>query len=231
MGNIIRYNQAEYDKLVLGTEPDSLIRYIPQRERKGTVARDLSKKREDGAYSGVTLGGGRAPNGDRVPFFPGTGGSIDIKNNLDGDMNKVTGTFMIHFKVSDVSVWTDGQGRRLFHFDNDSAIFLWKLSVDNIIEFKIFNKGVLINPISTTDWVVLFCTYDDGVNVIELFKDGISQGTNTMADLTSVTYTNIAIGSDADLSGNHWDGYLRQFAMWTKVLSLKQIQRLSLKAA
>jgi len=226
---------------VLSVKPSNLVRAYVLGERSGTVAKDSSDNAGDGTYISVTLNGTRFLDGQPSPTFDGINDAVDIQSDLADDFpnaDRDNGTIMAWAKVSGSGVWTDGERRKVIELETDSEnnIRIEKNPTDNRLRSFIETQGAVkaqnVDGLTTTDWFCVVIRWDltlGATDYFEVFIDGVSQGSDVGSQGGWAGGATLigSIGSNADTTGNHWDGYISDVAIWNTALSDDEIRFIS----
>ena len=227
---------AEYFSKVLNTAPDNLVGYWPQWELSGSTAQDLSSQKNNGAYTGVTLGQTGIGDGRTCPLFDGSGINNVYSTALNADFSGTVGTAMIWLKVNDNSVWTDGATRRalIIYADPDNYFLIEKRNLDNRLRF-LYSAGSTVDAVTvagqtSTNFLLCTMTWDKAKEEVKMYI-GASQVGGTQVDLGTWAGTlngNLCVIGGTNIAPiNPWSGYLAHIALWNTALTATQIEKLS----
>jgi hypothetical protein len=225
---------STYSDKMLGTQPANLIGYWPMDEPTGAVAIDYSSEGNDGAYTGVTLGQTGIGDGKTCPLFDG---SNDVNNlysaGLIADFSGSAGTIATWAKVSGSGVWTDSTARYMcaFFVNSNNYAYIYKASANNRLVGELKAGGsqewLTSDGHSETDWWHFAFTWDKTANQTKLYHDGSLDDSDDVTGTWSGSITKMVIGALNGTPTGVWDGYLAHTALWTKALTLQEINNLA----
>jgi len=235
MSNIVQpYNIADFLTLAKSIKPNNIKRLYPGWERKGTVAVDHSRLREDGLYTGATLGATTNPFGERAWNTDG-GDFMEADGTILTDFNFDLGSLAIIVKPSGASYYTEEITRYLFQFffDADNRFHLEKTSDVSPVYRTAFrgggtNRSISTGVITDTDWILWILTWRTSATIrFELFYNGVSQG--SVANITTwdaPSSMTLNIGSNNTHTLTNIGGHAH-FILWDDVLVQAEIDRMA----
>jgi hypothetical protein len=216
--------------------------YFPLNEKSGSVAKNWGSlgAAANGSYTGVDLANMSGPKGGVAPYFDGANDVVDIYSAaLAAAINGLEGSALIWAKVENISVWLDGETRRLFYIGASSAA-----------PYVCFNKdssgssgkiahiyrpatyfAILSSPFTTrADWLFIAQTWSNSADQFIAYIDGAQSG----SPVTGLDAWSGALGSDKCTIGSYavsspsqvYQGYLSHFAFWDRVLTPTEIASL-----
>lgn len=228
-----------YYKKILTTQPSNLIGAWLQREESGAVSFDSSAQKNNGVYTGITLG---------QPGIPGTGmtsagyNAVTSYNNiysagLAADFSGDEGTLLVTAKVTDVGVWTDGGARYLakLYVDGSNFVQILKEATDNTIGFYYKAGGAqedkLVGGMLDTEFVCYVITWSKSGDVVKYYIDGDLYGSDTglgeWAGSLHTAYTVIGSGIATGAAFAIWSGSIAPVALWNKALTAEEVSSLA----
>lgn len=148
--------------------------------------------------------------------FDGTDDSINI-SGPSSTSNDYTFSFWIN-RTNIFYVFDCNTGRIVISAGNSCAS---DLCIFDNVAFR--NLGATI---PTGEWHHLAVTADSSGSEVEGFLDGVSTGTDTYSDIT-VGGTQCSLGARFDQTTFNFAGSLDEFAIWTTVLTGREIELLA----
>ena len=231
---------GSYTSKVRGIEAASLIAYWPQSEAAGAIADNAEgTAARDGAYTGVTLGQPGIGDGLTCPLFDGVEDFNKVYSvSLNTAYTGTAGSIFVWAKVSGAGVWTDLGWRRVIEIGDGGSnkMVIFRPSANGLLQWEHKGNGtsktITKAGLSTTDWMHLGLTWDDGVvDEAKMYYNGAQEGVTqtglgNWAGNLSATFTNVGCNNNA-IPAHLWSGYLAHAAIWTKALSGAQILELA----
>lgn len=207
-------------------------------ELSGTVSTDYSPQKNDGAYTGVSLGYRGIGDGRTCPLFDGANDLNNIYSAaLNTDFNGLEGTIAVWAKVSAAGVWADATLRVIMRLrvDASNEVQIRKTATANQLSWLYVAGGTTDSVASTalgaaTDWLHLALTWSDSEDSLKAYANGVQVGLTqtTLGDWTGVlSSTTCHIGAASTTPTNVWDGYLAHAALWTTPLTAAQVAALA----
>ena len=232
-------DEATYADKILAMESANLIAYWPQSESSGIIADNAEgTAARDGAYTGVTLGQLGIGDGWTCPLFDGVNDFNKVySTSLNTAYIGTAGSIFVWAKVSGAGVWTDLGWRRAIEIGDGGSnkMVIFRPSTNGNLQWEHKGNGtsktVTKAGLSTTAWMHLGLTWDDGVaDEAKMYyngeQEGVTQtGLGNWAGNLSATFTNVGCNNNA-IPAHLWSGYLAHAAIWTKVLTPAQITSL-----
>ena len=228
-----------YQDKVLSMASGNLIGYWPMDEASGAVAYDKSRQRNNGAYTGVTLGQPGIGDGKTCPLFDGANDfnniySAGLNTDFDDDEFTVAGWL----KVANAGIWGAGDGTNdcAFHIGAD-----WTENYFRILKSSQVNKlqctyvsdttsDTVEITMSLTTWFHIAATITGTGDAFIGYLNGVKQDT-TKTGLGSwvgaLEDGKCQVGSQTGSATLAWNGWLANFALWTTPLTAEQIAYLA----
>lgn len=229
-----------YMDRVKGIQSADLIGYWPMNERRGAVAVDWSKEKNNGAYTGATLGNAPGPDLSPSPHFDGSNDFNNIYSvGFRDDFNGKEGTVGGWFRVDSASVWTDSAYRDMVHLyvDANNHVRMYKGSTNNQFNFIYKANGtqeLVSRTISPTAWTHAAITWSlsTGANgEMRAYIDGVQVGsTQTNLGTWAGNLLNgfTLVGANRDtVPFNAWHGLLSHPVTFKVALSPAKIANLA----
>lgn len=214
-----------YADKALGTGP---IAYWPLWEASGAVAHCLINPAQDGAYVGVTLGNLIAPDGSLCPLFDGVNDYVNASSAaFSAAFNGSEGSVMGWGRVFNVGVWTDGLYHAIWRLTTGtSTITIGKSNVNNQA-YGIYVAGgvtetVLINGLTTTDWMQFVLTWSASADQVKFYYNGAQTGaTQTVLGVWggAISANNPVIGANTVTPTVPWYGWISHVAVWARAIA------------
>lgn len=119
-----------------------------------------------------------------------------------------------------------------FTYDNDGHFFFVRLNdaVNDEISWEVYDGGSAITTettsFSTTEWRWIVGRAVENGN-IELFVDGLSQGTSAFTTFATSASPGRHIASNRDASNNFFNGLISDVRIWNRALSVPEIEGIS----
>ena len=222
---------STYMDRVLGMVSSNLIGYWPMNEGSGSVAVDWSKEKNNGAYTGVTLGNATGPDLEPCPYFDKTSDYNNVNTaGLIADFDGAEGTMMCWAKVNASAVWVDNAERTIMRIENDGGDqLLIRKAADNDIDWTRVNGGTdtRSKTATPTAWTHLALTWSETGDWIIAYYNGVQEGA-TISGVGTWTGTNNLFLIGAGLvTGAVWHGWLAHAAIWDRALKPAQIADLA----
>lgn len=174
----------------------SIVSYLPLWESPGeTVAKDISRNANNGAYTAVTLGQAGIGDGRSAASFDGSTSFCNwYSAALVAAFNGAEGTLMLWAKVVNAEVWTNGVTScfgALFT-DASNEIELLKSNTNNTLRFyyraggtAAKDRSITVSPI---EWFSIVMTWSKSDNQVRTYYNGLEQ-------LTPMTTLGTWVGS------------------------------------
>jgi len=210
------------------------IAYWPLWEKNGTVAQCLTNPAMNGTYSSdvstwpVQTGIG---DGNTAPYFDGTNDSVNILTvALIAAFNGTTGTVAIWVKVP-AAAWTDGTSRRAVSFQPDANNYVYTRKNLNANQLRhVFLGNAVGGGVNTAHteivWMPLAMTWNGAT--MQAYANGVVDGAPLAINAWAVPLAVAAvIGAWTTVPAEPWQGNLAHCALWNRVLTLSEIQALS----
>ena len=160
---------------------------------------------------------------------------IEIADSADLSPSSITVSSWVHFGGS---APTDNYPRII---DNDGDAKGWHLRFNKSntnFSFRVSSDGSN-QELGTTDstytdyskWYHVSGTYDSSTGTIEMYVDGVHDGTDTgvITGATNNPSGAITIGKSNDGSGQDWSGYMCNIGVWSRVLTQAEIKSIMWK--
>jgi len=204
------------------------IAYWKLDEVSGTVATDASGNARHGAYANSpTLGGTFGPF-VAPTFAAATTQHVNIYSaSLAGAYNDATGTMLLFVRASGANPALRN-AIRLATTTNNYTARLARNDASSLAR-RDDSSGTtqrIGNATTTDSWGMLAMTWDSGANVIELFVNGVSQGTEVPAAAwadTLATAGCVISGQATTGTVLRWQGQIAHVALFSTVLSAANI--------
>ena len=166
---------------IISTRPQNLIKYHPMWESQGLTSLDYSWRRNNGLYTGVTLGDPGPGDGRFAPSFDGLTDFNNIYSaGFAADFNGAEFTVEL-WGACTAAMLTDGQWRNLIYIsvDVNNRVVLQKSNVNNLFYGVYVAGGVNLNrsfTMSDTKWHHWAITGSKINNQVKIYLDGVQQG-------------------------------------------------------
>ena len=174
------YNYAEKILALFGS---SIVSYLPLWELSGTVADDISKNGNNGAYTAVTLNNQGIGDGHSAASFDGSTSFTNIYSAaLAAGVNAAEITLMAWAKVANAGVWTDGTARHILRLNRSdtSVIMIRRSSTNNQVQAELRGGAGAVHDInsalSSLAWFHMALTVSESADAMKSYINGQQSG-------------------------------------------------------
>lgn len=182
---VVILGRRQYYQKVKNLFGSSLIGYWPLDETSGLIATDNSGNGFNGAYNNkVVLAQAGIGDGKTAAAFDGTAVCNIYSAGYAGAFNRDEGTLSLWFKISDPTVWSDGQLRVAFEVktdDNLNGIHIAKNTPNNQIQVAYIGNNVsrtVQYDLGDTNWHHSLLTWSKAANQFCAYLDGVPDASN-----------------------------------------------------
>ena len=226
-----------YTYRVRSTCPGNLIAYWPMAEDSGGTAQDESGNGRTGSYNNIQLGKAGIGDGRNAASFASAMNNVYSTSFRDA-FNPREGTISIWAKITDITVWGDGTGRRVFTMGTGATsetILLAKSTATSTMVFQYVANNTIAgwgtgSGLSSTEWEHYAITFSRSASQVIHYYQGVLRETDTsMGDFVGALNDNNTLWGNA-ISGNNvgrWVGLMAHGAVWNTALTASQVKLLS----
>ncbi len=207
--------------LTLATSP---IVFYPLNESSGTDALDVSGSGYHATYTNVSVGSDTFVDGTPSSVW-NTGDTVNSQvyigdSGYRDDMNASAGSVAFWVKAHE---WTANYGA-IFEAPFSPTWTFRKSSNGSNFEFIINGNQWNYSHGNRLDWWHACVTWDIAEDIQRYYIDGVQTATDTgLNDMSN--FATSAVQTIGRYSNSyHWDGSIRNFAIWDKVLTPEEIQ-------